>query len=59
MPSSAPRNLGRSHGLTQLWVLRKDPKTGAVDKKSLQQIKFKEELYEVASEDSLSWVKIY
>ena len=46
-PSFAP-NPGRSHGLTQLWVMRKDPKTGAVDKASLKQVTFEEELYEVA-----------
>ena len=43
---SAP-NPGRSHGLTQLWVLCKDTKTGAVDKASLQKVRFEEELYQV------------
>ena len=43
---SAP-NPGRSHGLTQLWVLSKDTKTGAVDKASLQKVRFEEDIYQV------------
>ena len=42
------QNPGRSDGLAQLWVLRKDPNSGAVDKTSLQQVSFEEELYQVA-----------
>ena len=38
---------GRSHGLTQIWLLHKDRKTGLVDKTSLQQVPFEEQLYEV------------
>jgi oligopeptidase B len=37
---------GRKDGLTQLWILDKDPATGAVDGASLRQVTFDEELYE-------------
>ena len=39
---------GREGGLTQLWLLNKDPGTGVVDASSLRQISFDEELFEVA-----------
>ena len=48
-------NPGRSDGLTQLWVLRKDSETGAWDKSSMQKVPFNEELYEVAG--SIRWFR--